>query len=358
MAAGWNPSTAAGLISVGSGDTADRATLRAGINAVKAQTVALDVANFKNSNFMISLSGGVDPVIAFNERFRARTRGSLGYQLGVSTRSDPGTLTISYSEINPTTAPSTYSYTHTVSRSSSSVENVIALELGGVLEFNDSSGFLRLGAGLFYAPTFDLTSLTTDATVDKAVTSWTDTTAANEAAGLAAIGPGQFEGKRTDTTTTAYANEGKGSDNVITNTFWLPVSARLALIKDKLALIGGYILSFEEQTRTVSTPSGTTTVVTTVADTSGATVYPPAGTPVSAASSTTDLQTTRTVSSTVWNGCMSFMLRWTPVESITADLFGQTIMNALNFAILGSGGGFNPNNFISSLGVSLTYHIR
>ncbi|HET6486439.1 MAG TPA: hypothetical protein VFH83_08460, partial [Spirochaetia bacterium] len=81
-------------------------------------------------------------------------------------------------------------------------------------------------------------------------------------------------------------------------------------------------------------------------------------TAATATASSTSTQTTVTNSSTVWNGRMYWMLRWTPMSAVTLDLFGQTIMNALNFSIFGAGGGFNPNTFISSLGLSATFHLQ
>ncbi len=115
------------------------------------------------------------------------------------------------------------------------------------------------------------------------------------------------------------------------------------------------------QTTTVSTPSSTTTTTNTVATTSGTAVYPAAGTVASVASSTTTAGTTKTTSSNNWVGVMNFMVRWLPVPSLTVDVFGQSIMNALNFNLFATTAGnsaFNPKNFINNLGLSVTYHVE
>ena len=71
---------------------------------------------------------------------------------------------------------------------------------------------------------------------------------------------------------------------------------------------------------------------------------------------------TRIESSTVWDGDIHFMIRWTPTESLVVDFMGSMLMDALDFGLFAGDSGvpmlpFNPANFVSSLGMSVTFLI-
>jgi hypothetical protein len=356
MDSGWDPQ-AGGLGWVITGNpNMDQAAMRAAALAAEAGADALDMANYQNSLLTFGLSGRADPVLPLGSSMKLKTRGSLAYTVGFGGYSIPGTLSVDYTEQNATNE-SVYSYSHTISNPQGIFSNEFDIELGGIVEFKDSTGFLTLGAGLIYNPNIALVSTTYQEGVEVATWSWEDPTVADEAAGNVAIGWGGDEGTRTETTTTTWGNGGAGGTTSISNTFYLPVAARLNLVKDALSLVGGYILDFTVGTRTTTTPQSTSATVVEVENTGGTNVYT---TPDDAASTSSTGSVTSTTASTVWNGAMNFMVRWTPAPGLTVDFFGQSIMNALDFnlfAVNDADRAFNPDRFITNLGISVTLKI-
>ncbi|MBI9099882.1 MAG: hypothetical protein JEY91_15485, partial [Spirochaetaceae bacterium] len=144
-----------------------------------------------------------------------------------------------------------------------------------------------------------------------------------------------------------------------------PVTARVDVVKDKLSLIGGYVL--KNIVKSVYTenaaPSSTSETVYTYTTSTGTDV-----TPVPVATSTID-GTDTTITSTEytteaeWTGQMNFMIRWQPMEEMTVDFFGQSIITALDFNLFGSRStaplatdGFNASRIIDNLGMSVSFH--
>ncbi|HET6485299.1 MAG TPA: hypothetical protein VFH83_02700, partial [Spirochaetia bacterium] len=266
-----NPDTSAGVIP--NQTTLTQANLRAAVTAdlgtLTGGALALDTKNYANSTFMVGLGGNIDPVLKVSDQLKFRTRGAVSYTIGFQNYKVPGTGSIVYSEANAASATNS-AYNLTITDTGSPVTgtlNLIGGQLGGILEFDDPSGVLMLGAGMFYAPSFSLDPITIANRVVTTTTSWTDQTNTDpQAAGLTGIGPGVAQGTRVDTTTTI---NGTGSTNTITNAMYLPVGAKLGVIKDKLTLAGGYTLTFNVTTTSTTTPAAVgPTTVTTVANTS------------------------------------------------------------------------------------------
>ncbi|MFW5745444.1 MAG: hypothetical protein ACOC2D_19385, partial [Spirochaetota bacterium] len=73
--------------------------------------------------------------------------------------------------------------------------------------------------------------------------------------------------------------------------------------------------------------------------------------PADDASETVEGESLKNVVNTGWNGTMDFMVRWTPTESMTLDLYGDFLMTALDQGLLS----FNPTYFLSNLGISASF---
>ncbi len=373
MNAGWDPTTASNeavATGLSGGVTLTQAQYRTLLNNVYtnaggAYPTALNVENYKNSNFETGFGLEADPNIKINSVLKARTRLSAGYTIAITDNTQAGFREISYRETNATANDSTFAYSQQITIPNKSTAHEISGEIGGIVEFTDPSGFVSIGVGLFYNPDIILASIDYSDNTTVETFSWQDrtgtdpvATAANTAADD--IFPGTAQGSSIETTTTTYT--GNGASNRYTHSFYIPVGTKIKLKKDKLYLIGGYTLKHEIQTVYTSTPSSTTTTTTQVYssfDRSGDPVYDSstAATPtnVSTTSASTESNTT-----TTWNGIMNFMLRWMLNKSMTVDFFGQGIMSALNFTIFGdnsAGVGFNPRNFVGNLGISISYHI-
>ena len=57
------------------------------------------------------------------------------------------------------------------------------------------------------------------------------------------------------------------------------------------------------------------------------------------------------------SGQLNWMLRWMPVDAITLDISGSSIVTALNFGVFGGGAGLNLATLIGALKMSLTFHV-
>ena len=328
----------------------------AGGGDLAAPAYALDSENYRASAFMVGFEGQIDPIFELADGVRAKSRAKLGYSLTLNNTDQAGTYTFNFSEANAAADNSTYTETSTIIDPQSVSTNAIDLELGGILEFTDGER-LTLGTGMFYAPTFSFATTTEEDEVTTTTTSWTDTTNTDgQAAGLTAIGPGVAQGTRTDTQTTTY--DAASQTNTATHQFLLPVTAQLDVVPDTLTMVAGYVLDHSVSKTTTTTGGSTTTTVTTVSDTAGNQVFPAAGATTTAAATTQS--TTQVVkANSAWQGQANWMLRWMPIESMTVDLWGSSIMTVLDFDLFGDNGGgkdFNLSNLLGNLAMSVTFH--
>ncbi len=331
-------------------------------------SAALDSANIDFSDFTIGLTSRTDPTFDLNDNAGVATRLGVSYDLETSHSTDAGMYSVNYSIADGTTVGSggngTYSQSYAVSSPQRMTQNDIGLEIGGILELKNSTGNLSVATGLFYTPTFTFATTTYGTETETWTTTYDDGNAATTAVPTATgdvVGIGNLEGAKTVTNTTTYT--GADKTTTIVNNFSLPVSVKISLVKDKLDLVGGYILSHSTTTTsTTETADSTSDTVTSVYNTpavSGTPVATTQPTPAPVDSSTQTATSSSKTDSTGWNGQMNFMLRWLPAEGLTVDFIGSSIMTALNFGILGgTTAGFNPNTFISSLGISVTYSIK
>ncbi len=322
---------------------------------------ALDTENYKASDWDFGLNAQIDPIIELAEGVRAKTRGKLSYTLGLETDTQAGEYSINYSVANGATTNSLYTETESIIEPKSTTGHNISGEIGGVMEFTDGE-VLTIATGAFYNPYFNLSSTARENKVTTKTTSWKDETGTDpEAANTTTpdtIGPGNAQGTRVDTTTVSY--DGNDVDNSTTHAFIIPVSAQLNVVPEKLQLIGGYQLTHSATTTFTRDADTTTTTTTTVSDSAGDAIYPdPAA--VDDVDQTTTTAEYRSKFSSTWAGQANWMIRWMPYESVTVDLSGQSVMNALNFDLFGDNGAgadFNPNSIISTLEMSVTFHVK
>jgi hypothetical protein len=347
---------------LGGGSTFSEAAFRTAITTALAGPTALDPAGTNISNFNVGLDGNIDPRIPINDLFAIKTTAYLKYNLSFGGDTETGVRSIEYSEANAvSTTNSKYSFSETAQFANNDITHDIKMKLGGLLEFHDNA-FLTIDTGFFYCPEFYFqTTAHADSIIERNY-SWQDqtnaaalATAANTSA--SDIDPANnVQGSSTYTSTTTYG--GDDAYTFIQHRFYIPFSARLDLMKDTLSLIGGYII-VHTQSVTYSKSAGSSTyahyTVYASFDLTGTPVYE---TPDSLPPISVVQEYTNTSTSGEWTGTMSFILRFTPAPSMTFDVYGRTLMNALNFDIIGTGAGFNPSDFIGSLGISATFHIK
>lgn len=345
------------LLTAGETGNADMAAARA---IQTAGVLATDIENAENGTFDYGIQGRVDPKIGLSDILTARTRASFEFGQTISNSNNAGNLSISLSQADGAADNSTFSYTQTVTAPQSTTVTGMAFELGGVLEASDEANILTVSSGLFYNPEITLSSTTQENSVDRVVAeavdanaALPDATAVDTAADIG-LGGGDVVGEITEVTTTTY--DGKNKDNTTVHTFVIPVSVNLQVVPDKFSIIGGYNLTSSFTRTYTETAASTTVTETTIVDSAGTTILEPTETAASNTTSTSSVER----GNTTWRGSMNFMLRWKPIENLTVDLFGQSVMNALNMDIFGggtSGGndGLNANYILSNLGMSLTF---
>ena len=365
MDTGWDPNNISGLYTGNetytSGVGNQFRTLANNTANGANNTAALDKSEYSNSDFYIGLNGNIDPIFPINDIFRIKTRGALGYEMHFLDESQGGFISVDYSEANASSSTnSEFTYSRTLVEPRPGSQNIIDLELGGVLEFSTGDKGLIFGAGCFYHPTFDLRSINPGDEVVTINKSWRDRTDTdvNATAGTtpADIGPGAGDqGSSTETTTTTY--EGTQDTNTITHNFFIPFSTKLTLVKDKFFIVGGYILNHMiRNTYTKNILNSTTTSSWTVNNTGGTLVNESTDT----AATDSEIEEVNRNSYSSWNGIMEFMIRWQIMKGLTLDFLGSSVMTALNFDLFGVAGppGFNPANIINSLSISLVYNIQ
>ncbi|MFW5880827.1 MAG: hypothetical protein ACOCU9_04275 [Spirochaetota bacterium] len=298
----------------------------------------------------ISLYGKIDPSIPLGENVTARTRLGLGYEFGRDHNPRSGSYDVNLSLANSTGTNSVYTVSGTNTDAQTTVTHTITSELGGVFDLRSDDSRLSLKTGLFYLPEISLGSVTWADDVETTERSWTDETGtdpdATDTTAAADIQPGNTQGSSTLTTTTSYTDSGK--DNEVVHAFAIPVSVSFDLVPEKWTLVGGYRLDHDVTTTTQTVPDATATTTTTVQNSAGDVVSPD---PADDASETVEGESLKNVVNTGWNGTMDFMVRWTPTESMTLDLYGDFLMTALNQGLLS----FNPTYFLSNLGISASF---
>jgi len=329
-----------------------------------AANEAVDLANYKNSTFILSGSVMTEPSfdladsIGFNGIFTA------GYTLNSQGVNDAYIYSESFTgatgatlDLNRVTA--SHSYTESADRTIAT--NVIALDIGGIFEMSAIDERLVFGLGIVVSPSFSGRASTFANAVQTETWTLTDpantiadqvavTTTAGAAALMTDAAAIASQGTKTETITTVYADT--DSVNTTSISFLIPVSAKLKLT-EKWTLYSGYDIGYSVSSVETVTATRTTTTAYAVANAAGASVYAPTD-----ADAPTVTPGTRTVdvSSTAPAGRMGFMVRWTPTETITVDLAGTSVMTALDFDLLG-GNGFNPHDFISSLSMSISFRL-
>lgn len=316
---------------------------------------AYDAENATNRSFNVNVNALIDPRFALNDTVSVGTRALVGYDIDFQSATDAGFYNVNFDYANGGTANSTYTEESTIIAPQDTTVQTITGELGGSFAFVSGDERVSANAGFFYSPVFEFGSITYGNEVTNTVTSWEDTTNTDpEAAGDVVIGPGNNQGTRTVESTTVY--DGEGSDNQYTHEFSIPVSVKYDVVPEKLSLIGGYRIDHTIVVDRESIPASQTTTINTVQNTSGTQVFTDA-TPDSAATVTTS-ESGSQYTTTDWGGDMNFMLRWMVNESMTVDIFGQSIMTALNFDLFGDDGAgtdFNPANVIGNLGMSVQF---
>ncbi|HAK45291.1 MAG TPA: hypothetical protein DCO79_05155 [Spirochaeta sp.] len=360
--AGWDPQLTAGVL--GAAATYNQAAFRALADAAgPSGTYAIDDENFKNVNFITGFDGLIDPEIVIADVFSIRTRGQLGYMFGVTSQDNAGSKSVNYSEaVEASDTNSIYSYSSTISSPVTVFSNTIDVELGGILDLHNADKTLGVSCGFFYHPTFDLSSTKNENSITTTSYSWIDESAAPDPEATLSTDipePGVVQGVRTDTVTTVWDNEGGTSNNRATNAFYIPATTSVTFADGALQLVGGYLLQHMTVSTKTVTPASIATTVTSLTD-SDSTVIDTVNDSVETSSTVT---TETTKMDAPWSGQMSFMLRWLPIDNMTVDFYGATIMDALDFEIFGNNtttanpgtyDGFNIWNIINNLGICVT----
>ena len=321
------------------------------ITAATGQTGTYALEGDSGSDYDISLYGKIDPSIPLAENVTARTRLGLGYAFGRDSNPQAGFYDVNLSLANGAATNSVYTESGTIAAEQTTVRHTITSELGGVFELRSADSRLSLQTGLFYLPEITLGSVTWADSVTTIERSWTDATGtdpdADAATTAADIAPGVNQGSSTATTTIAYSDS--GTDNEVVHAFAIPVSVGFDLVPEKWTLIGGYRMDHSITTRTQIVPDSTTTTTETVRTADGVVVSPD---PVASAAETLEGESLKEVEVDPWAGTMDFMVRWTPTESLTLDLYGAWLINfALDFNLLD----FNPSDFLTGLGISASF---
>jgi len=316
----------------------------------------------KDRDMLIGISAGVDPSFQLSEIFKVKSRVKADFDFNSLMDNSNGYMSVSFSQAEAASANnSTWEYSRSVENPNQRSQILLDLEIGAILEAKSPNGRLSISSGLFYAPSFDLTTSANKPTVITETYSATDATGGTEVVAGDAFGvvaPGGTVGTQTRVTTTTF--DGPTHSNTIDHNFIIPVTAKVEIVKDKFSLIGGYVLT--STIRSVyddGAATGTTEIVDTYTTTAGTDVSPTAPAATAASTTTESSATAYTVPAT-WSGQMNFMVRWKPMDVMTVDFFGQSIVNALNFDIFGSGtgagyDGFNVRNIIDKLGMSVTF---
>ena len=325
---------------------------------------AADLENSNNSMFGFELGVFADPMMPLVEQgvFNAR----LAFRYGLTTWDMTEAAFRSESYTGPETATSTpavYSYNRTYLNPSTSSYSVIGFEAGGVFSFFNEEKTVEIEAGAIYGPEFTSGSIVNGPEVTIETFSYTDGTVTAPTAETDDIGPAPgFRGRKTIESTIISTNNGK--DNTSINNIYIPVATRFTLFKGLMQIINGYMLHFETTKTFQSTADRTvlSPVETVWSDPAGGNANLVATTDATNVTSTTINGTVNETFAANWYGYMNFMIRLMLIPELTIDLFGQSIMQALNFDLHFTDSGapnpaFNLFNFFSLLGIAVTLYI-
>lgn len=326
----------------------------------------IDAANSKDTGFDLFVSAGAEPIFAVNDVLTFKTRALLDIANESTTDATALLAASTASLANTAEANSTWTYGYSSTDSTKGNVFTLGFELGGMAEFSDPSGFITLGAGAFLQPAFGFGTTTYANAVERIDRAYVDSVNTNPVTiALAQAADdidldtaseliGTYEGSSVNTTTTTYAD--KGSTNTVALDIRLPTAVKLSFKEGKFAAIFGYTMVHSSKVTTTTTPDSVTTQVVTLNDgtseiynSTNATHYPDA---VDLNATTTTAGTKSVTTSSVWNGQMGWCFRWVPTESLTIDLTGATIMNALDGIGLSD---FMLDDILSSLGISATF---
>ena len=326
------------------------ANFQALVTAVEGDDYAYVPADSSNLNFKIGLKGLIDPEIVVNDIFSVRTRGQFGYEFDTTSQSYTGTKSVTYSEaLVGQTDKAVYTWSQTNTQETGAIVNTIDLELGGIMDLHNEENTLSVACGLFYQPEFKFTGNYDKGGSTVENISYVDP--ANGTPDASAIGQnvgiGSVQGTQVITTPAAsYGDSGKSSsETAVTNNFYIPATVKIGMANGALELIGGYLLKHNNSFTTTKTYDSTTAAATTTLTSVGGTDYSSVAS-TSVASNVTSGTTSSITESGVWEGSMSWMLRWNAMAGLTVDFYGATIVDALDFDILGgTTAGFNPTDF-------------
>ena len=339
---------------------------------------AYDADNSSGGSFRTAIRGDVQPFLVQNENFTVKTKAGLGFSVDAGSATEAGTksATLSYNDGDGAGVNDVFTYSSTVTATSTTTTTVLDAVLGGILQFVTSDGIVSVGSGFFWMPTFETETVTLKNPIVTTTTgSYTDGAGATGVPdavfgdAITDIDNGVAQGSYRDTSTVSLAGNTVARTN--SNTFTIPIAAKVKIPKVNLELYGGYDLTRVIETVQVMTPDQITTSDYSISNSGGTEVDdngidPLAATTVPAVQDDTEVTegTTTQTDTGEWEGQMNWMLRWMPHASLTVDFYGAMIMNALDFDIFGATGsnvgvsGFNLSDFISSLGLSVTFSIK
>ncbi|MFW5775847.1 MAG: hypothetical protein ACOCZB_01015 [Spirochaetota bacterium] len=308
----------------------------------------IDPTGSADGTFTVGLTLGTEPEFQVADALAFRTKGAL-VLMNESDRSAT-TVRASSTASDATTADTNDEWSYDYSGSGSTTENTftVAAEIGGIAELSDANDIVTLGVGFFASPSIGFGSVAWEDAVTTINRSWAESTGAATAITLGDVQPvaffdlqtaaeliehgGAFNGESTYTETVSY--DSNGSALVTSLDMDIPVAVRFDLFDGALQPFFGYTIRHSGAIASTTMPASTTTeslVVTdgtsTVFDSSDDGDYPPAE---SEASTTSSSSITSVVSSRQWFGQMGWGLRWVPVESLTIDVEGGSIMAALD----------------------------
>lgn len=329
----------------------------------------LDMDKIDRGNFSAGIKVGADPSFRLSDGIKAVSRVKMAYQLNLSTTKDYRSTETRYVGATASGTPGDgtgFDYVSTASSSSETTATVNKLdfELGGVFEFQDASRFATLGVGGFLLPSFSFsgeTAAPSKYSVSKTLTE--KTAGASGAAAMPATttqagaigivdGATPYVGERGYSSETATSGEKSGTYAGMYVV--VPVSVKLDFAKQRMQLVGGYDLitgwyyNEQKDTRT----SKTTYSGVVMKDGAGASVYTADVQPVSEAKATATAYDS--LGHTPIGGTLNWMFRWTPVDSMTIDISGNSLLNAFDFGLLG-GAGFNAKQFVERLHMAVTF---
>jgi len=339
----------------------------AGAWLLEPGTQYIDPTVSKDNGFDFNFAIGAEPVFVIDDALSFKTKGLLSILSESDTVSTTLLAASTYSEATTAAENDTWAYSYSSSVSQKTGLFTLGFELGGMAEFTDPTGFVTLGAGVFFQPGFGFGS-TTNATATTTTTrTYVDSVNANPilaatttglapAAAVVLIGDGvgEYEGSSTLTTTTTYS--GNNTKNVLALDINLPTAVKLSFKEGKFAAIFGYTLVHSSKVTTETTADSKAVTAATVSDgtttvynSASATDYP-AGADLD--DTVTTAGNTVVTTSDTWNGQMGWCFRWVPSEALTIDIEGSSIILALN------GVGFDDfmlDDILASLGISATF---